>query len=332
MAGNLTLKVEERGEVMVVTIEKTADGGFSPVELEKNLAARLKEFLSSSERLGVVLDFEAVSPVEHGLEAMTRKLNDILHRKGYEFIVTPREALGMDERADGYEFPLQMEDEKHVALGLLLSKVGVKKELLEALTREPTVHYSIEGDETEYKARFVKNIQSFILLDLIAPPPPRLAKGMRMKFMVELPEDKRGVFEATLHSLAKLKGMKDPLMIIKVPQILTIEDRRKDPRIEVNLRVEFWGITGDKMPRHGTVQNISDSGILIRTKEFPFREGDEILCDIDFEYFKFPRPVKCRIVRIEYDGREGMYSAGCEFCHLQANEEALLEDFLMRHF
>ena len=72
-------------------------------------------------------------------------------------------------------------------------------------------------------------------------------------------EAKIVTFDAEVYKFAIMKGRKIPCLVIRVPDLLDVQDKRRDPRLEAELRMSFWGVRGDRTPRPAMVTNISAS-------------------------------------------------------------------------
>jgi len=62
---------------------------------------------------------------------------------------------------------LQVETNRHIALGEILNKLAVKKELLDYVCKTEALVYTVPERENspEYQATFVRNLQNFLVLN-----------------------------------------------------------------------------------------------------------------------------------------------------------------------
>ena len=282
----------------------------------------------------VIIDLEKVTEVHESVVAYLYKLNDELLGRGAGLVVV-RPQGDIPARCAGGEAKnnLHIEQNRHIALGELMTVLNVKLDLLEKIQKTERLVYTVpeQQESPVYEGTFVRNIQNFIVIDPGDNYDRNLRKGIKLRFTFEMEEEAKIVtFDAEVYKFAILKGRKIPCLVIRVPELLDVQDKRKDPRLEAELRMSFWGVRGDRTPRPAMVTNISEGGFQFRCSRCDHSIGAEIMVEIDFKVFKFSSAQKARIVRSEWGPQQQMY-VGCEFLQLVGRDQGLLEDYIMNY-
>ncbi len=282
----------------------------------------------------VIIDLDKITEIAESVVAYLYKLNDELLGRGAGLVIVRPQGDIPSRAPDGeHKNNLHIEQNRHIALGELMTVLNVKLDLLEKIQKTERLVYTVpeQPDSPAYSGTFVRNIQNFLVIDPGDDYDRNLRKGVKLRFTFEMEEEAKVVtFDAEVYKFAILKGRKIPCLVIRVPDLLDVQDKRRDPRLEAELRISFWGVRGDRTPRPGMVTNISASGFQFRCSRCDHSIGAEILVEIDFKVFKFSTAQKARIVRSEYGPQAQLY-VGCEFTQLFGRDQGLLEDYLMNY-
>jgi len=307
-------------------------GSLGAADLQSFAASIIAPFRSGAS--SVIIDLEKVDTLDESVVNYLYKLNDELLGRGAGLVVVrPQGDLKARAPDKDNRNNLHLAMNRHIALGELLTVVNVKTALLEKIVKAEALRYRVpeQDDSPEYVGTYVRNIQNFLVIDPGEDYDRNLRKGIKLRFTFDLEEEAKIVnFDAEVYKFAIIKGRKVPCLVIKVPELLDIQDRRRDPRLATELRMSFWGVTGDRTPRPGMLTNISMGGFEFRTSRIDHGIGSEIFVEIDFKVCKFSTPQRARIVRAEW-GTQGEMVVGCEFTQLVGRELGVLEDYIMNY-
>lgn len=319
--------VKSQGEVHTVLVSGTLDDADLRPLSEKLVAP------FGAGAAAVVLDLTAVTALAPTVVTYLYRLNDELAGRGADMVVCRPQGDIPGSPADGSaKEPLRVETNRHVALGELLSGVGTRRQLLAILEKPCALAYAVPArGEATYEASFVRTMQNFLVFRPEGRRDESLARGDRVRVTLTPPGDEREfAFEAEVAKFAMLKGSPSPCFVVRVPGEIEERELRRDPVLPQELKMNFWGISGDKSPRPGMVVALDAGGFRFRTARFDHRPGADIFCDIDFVVAKFAEAPRCRVEGSEF-GPMGQVEVTCTFGRLTGRDQGVLDDYLARY-
>ena len=314
----MELSSSRAGEIHVVTIQ--GDVGAADV---LPLAGAIQEILNQR-GLNLVLDLERLGTLcESGLGAI-RELARKLGRSGGALVLAgaPQGAFGAHLPLLKAERDLIFAESRGHGMSLLLNRISVRGELLGYIRQALATSYQAPGAPTPVICRFEKNLQNFLIFALEPPYDGTLTKGMVLRFVLTGCGDegtKTVSFDGRINQFATLKDS-TPCLVVQVPDLLEIEeDRREDPRIQVNFQLAYFLREAPERKSYGTMRDLSIEGLSFRTPAFPYQAGQLILLEPDFRRFKLNEPIQLEVVHVAYEGGEVL--VGGHFTYINSSDQ-----------
>lgn len=296
----MEVSTSQAGEIHVVQVV----GDVTPADVMP-LAQEIQRVLNAK-GLNIVLDLERVGPMCAAAVDAVRELARKLGGVGGALVLAgaaPEDFGGRHEvlRADPNVI---LADSRGHGMSLLLNRISVRGELLGYIRDSLATTYTTPmNPQQPVVCRFVKHLQNFLVYALEPPYDGSLQRGMTLRFtMTGCGEDgtRTVSYDGLIYKFATLKDQ-TPCLVIKVPDLLEIEeDRREDPRIQVQLQVQFYERNSPDRRGYGTVTDLSENGMSFQTNAFNFREGQLISVEPDFKRFKLKEPIQLEVVHLSH--------------------------------
>lgn len=315
----MEVSASQAGEIHVVQVI----GDVTPADVMP-LAQAIQSVLNAK-GLNIVLDLERVGPMCDAAVGAIRELARKLGGVGGALVLA-----GADSEDFGGHFEalkadpnLIMADSRGHGMSLLLNRISVRGELLGYIRDSlATTYTSPANPDVPVVCRFVKHLQNFLVYALEPPYDGTLKRGMSLRFTMSGcgEEGTQTVsYDGLIYKFATLKDQ-TPCLVIKVPDLLEIEeDRREDPRIQVQFQLQFYDRASPDRRGYGTVTDLSENGLSFTTNAFNHREGQLVVVEPDFKRFKLKEPIQLEIVYVA--NQAGTFKVGGRFDHINGSDQ-----------
>ena len=298
----MEVSTSQAGEIHVVQVV----GDVTPADVLP-LAQEIQKVLNDK-GLNIVLDLERVGPMCGAAVDAVRELARKLGGVGGALVLagaSPEDFGGQHANLKGDPNVILADSRGH-GMSLLLNRISVRGELLGYIRDSlATTYTSPSGPEQPVVCRFVKHLQNFLVYALEPPYDGSLKRGMTLRFtMTGCGEEGTQTvsYDGLIYKFATLKDQ-TPCLVIKVPDLLEVEeDRREDPRIQVQIQVQFYDKASPDRRGYGTVTDLSENGLKFTTNAFNFREGQLVMVEPDFKRFKLKEPIQVEVLHISHEG------------------------------
>jgi hypothetical protein len=335
----LPFNVEERLQDEIHTL--SFEGTILPEEI-RSFGSRLVDAFKSGCAF-LIVDLEKIESIHEKLIDFLYQLNLRLTSNGASFTVVRSQGDIPKFRAGTENLSLLVEDNRHVALGGMVSVMSAKKEILSLLSVAENLVYSSQADDSrrEYSATFVRNLQNFLIIAPGDDYDTELQKGYRLLFSFQVPpmlspdDNEKELpariirFDALIEKYAAVKGEETPSFVLKCPTSIEIEELRGEKSLPTELKMSFWGSSGDRTPTAAILTAIDTEQLQFRVSRMKHSRGAELFVDIDFQVFKFSQPQRVRIIDEEHDSAGLVVTA--EFIQLSGGDFGRLEDYLNQY-
>jgi hypothetical protein len=315
----LEVSTSQAGEIHVVQVI----GDVTPADVMP-LAQEIQGVLNAK-GLNIVLDLERVGPMCDAAVGAVQELARKLGGVGGALVLA-----GADSGDFGDHFAtlkadpnLILADSRGHGMSLLLNRISVRGELLGYIRDSlATTYVSPTSPQQPVVCRFVKHLQNFLVYALEPPYDGSLQRGMTLRFtMTGCGEDgtRTVSYDGLIYKFATLKDQ-TPCLVIKVPDLLEVEeDRREDPRIQVQYQMQFYAKVSPDRRSYGTVVDISENGLSFTANASDLREGQLVMVVPDFKRFKLKEPIQLEVTYIATQG--GVVKIGGRFDYINAQDQ-----------
>lgn len=315
----MEISTSQAGEIHVVQVV----GDVTPGDVMP-LAQEIQKVLNAK-GLNIVLDLERGGPLCGAAVDAVRELARKLSGVGGALVLAggAAEHFGGQHEALRADPNLILADSRGHGMSLLLNRISVRGELLGYIRDSlATMYTSPANPDTPVVCRFVKHLQNFLVYALEPPYDGSLQRGMTLRFtMTGCGEDgtRTVSYDGLIYKFATLKDS-TPCLMIKVPDLLEIEeDRREDPRIQVQIQVQFYEKASPDRRGYGTVTDLSENGLRFTTNAFSFREGQLVMVEPEFKRFKLKEPIRLEVLHIRQES--GGFQVGGRFDFINSADQ-----------